>query len=189
MRSKEITNFILGVIGVTVIGAALYFILKYFFSFFSSFNTQTTTALLVVTIPVIASIITVYLGRSFEKQKTIQEKLRENKVPIYDEFITNVIAYLLDKDKDKNAIELAVFFQKMTPRMIIWADDEVLKAWADFRTVTTTTTDTMIMIKKFEDLMLAMRKDLGHSNKKLNNHEVLKCFINDIEEVFSKKKS
>lgn len=180
----------MGVVALLIIGIALFWGVKSIYSFFSSVNPQTLTTLFGITIPLLASIVTVYLARRMENKKAQQEKIREFKIPIYNDFIENTLRFILIKgdDQKKKDDEMASFIRAITPKMMIWADDKVLKEWADFRTEMGSKNSGEFMMK-FEDMILAIRKDLGHDNKKLNNHELLKCFINDLDDHLAKKKT
>lgn len=181
MKKREI---IFGIITLCVLAAAIYFVGKYLFSFFSTIDRQTLITLISITIPLVATIFTVYLGRYFENKKAVQEKLREHKIPVYNEFIESSLKYLLDKEakQEKKDAEILKFMRSITPKMMIWADDKSIKAWSDFRIQATKQDNRpLILMEKFEDIILAMRKDLGHKNKDLDRHELLKCFINDLD--------
>lgn len=71
---------------------------------------------------------------------------------------------------------------------MIWADDSVISEWAEFRTFSPEGKSGVDLLIKYESIMLSIRKDLGHKNNKLDNHELLKCFLNGVEEAIAKSK-
>ena len=83
----------------------------------------------------------------------------------------------------------------MQKKMTIYASDNVLKAWADFKEVCT----AGVKIKEgkpkieqmdyvihneapsIERLILAIRKELGYKNKNIKQYDILRLYINDIK--------
>ena len=78
--------------------------------------------------------------------------------------------------------------------MTIYASDNVLKAWSDFKiSVMNSETNKKGLTKvestkyylsneatKIETLILAIRKELGYKNKNIKQYDILKLYINDI---------
>ncbi|TAF51649.1 MAG: hypothetical protein EAZ61_10150 [Oscillatoriales cyanobacterium] len=71
----------------------------------------------------------------------------------------------------------------MTPNLILWASDEVLAEFINFRQTAALYADNPDRnpIMPFAKLMLAMRKDFGHKNNGVDENLVLASFINDIK--------
>ncbi|NEZ66444.1 hypothetical protein D0962_27410 [Leptolyngbyaceae cyanobacterium CCMR0082] len=73
----------------------------------------------------------------------------------------------------------------MTPDLILWASDDVLNLYIEFRRMASSNTlgspNNPILL--FGRLLLAMRKDLGHQNKKIDEVSILGTFVNDIENL------
>lgn len=188
MKSKD---FIIGFVLFILLAVCGYFLLKYLFRYLANYSIQTITPLISLSIPVIVAIVTVYLGRRLEMRKSQEEKLREFKVPIYNEFLDYIIKYVVEKkaSDSKANEEMITFLKNITPKMMIWADDLVIKKWAEFRlSGNETEKGNNLTMLRFEEIILAMRKDLGHKNKNLKNHELLKCFINDLDNHLDKNK-
>jgi hypothetical protein len=73
----------------------------------------------------------------------------------------------------------------MTPDLILWASDDVLNLYIKFRQQTTDSMQESLSnpILLFGQMLLAMRKDLGHQNKQMNEVSILGTFVNDIENL------
>ncbi|HXU27951.1 MAG TPA: hypothetical protein VN698_12040 [Bacteroidia bacterium] len=183
-------EYLIGFTALIIIAVALYFIMKYIFSFFTSINSQGVTTWVGITIPLVSTIVALFIGRHFENRKGQQEKIREHKIPVYNDLIETTLNYLSDKETKKEIKDkqLEDFFRRVTPKMVIWADDTVIKQWADFRMDAIKGADGRVLLRKLEDVMFIIRRDLGHENKNLNNHELLKCFLNDVDEFLSEAK-
>ena len=74
----------------------------------------------------------------------------------------------------------------MTPDLILWASDDVLNLYIKFRQIASNdiqdSSNNPILL--YGQMLLAMRKDLGHQNNKLNEVSILGTFVNDIENFY-----
>ena len=82
------------------------------------------------------------------------------------------------------------FFANFTKKITLWGSPELLKAWIEVRKVSLeqsggTATEEMIVV--MEEFLLAIRADVGHSNKGLKKRDILRTFINDIDEHMSRR--
>jgi hypothetical protein len=67
--------------------------------------------------------------------------------------------------------------------MIVWGSDSVLRAFGEFRIASLKQPEGLIqLMAALEDLMLAIRKDLGYKNAKIVRGDLLRLFINDLAE-------
>jgi hypothetical protein len=72
----------------------------------------------------------------------------------------------------------------MTPDLILWASDDVLNLYIKFRKMANNMQDSSTApIQLFGQMLLAMRKDLGHRNNQINEESILGTFINDVENL------
>ena len=75
------------------------------------------------------------------------------------------------------------FMFTTTEQIIIWDSDDVIKAFYDFRNVTSmhdekeNTKQMIDLFNSVEQLFYAIRKDLGHENKQLSKGILLNLFI------------
>ncbi len=74
---------------------------------------------------------------------------------------------------------------KLTENFILWASDEVIKAWIDFRTSTGSNdiNDPFLALKKIDNVYKAIRKDLGHDDKKLKPLDLISMNLSDPNEL------
>ena len=67
---------------------------------------------------------------------------------------------------------------------MVWASDDVLNAWIKFRGASVDEAEMKRnpfgLMFRYEDLIRAIRKDLGHKNKDLTNGKLLSLFVNDM---------
>ena len=74
--------------------------------------------------------------------------------------------------------------------VILWGSDEVIHStsiWMfHLRTQNGDTDKIHASIQEMEELLKLIRKDLGHSNKKIQTGDILRMFINDYDETIGK---
>lgn len=83
--------------------------------------------------------------------------------------------------------EIFEFVHGFNQSMIVWGSDEVLKQYLIFRSSSQNAGDLnpSAAVGILENLMLAMRIDLGHANKNLERGDLLRLFINDVDDILS----
>jgi hypothetical protein len=124
----------------------------------------------------------VSLTRYFTRRQEVEAELRSKKVPVYEGFIRNYVNLMMSgSDGRSDDDETAAFIREFSEKMTIWGADEVLKLWATFRRQGgQPSSDPLALMTLFENVMLAMRRDLGHKNKGLVSHDLLSLFVNDL---------
>lgn len=82
--------------------------------------------------------------------------------------------------------EVIQFLMDFTQRIMVWGSDDVLLAWVKFRRQTIQSGagngKPLDAIFIFEDIVKAMRRDLGHRNSGVERGDILALFVNDIEQ-------
>jgi len=121
-------------------------------------------------------------------QIQIRNEQKPKKTEIYDKvinfFFDSILATKLGREP-KSQEELVQGFADMTPDLILWASDDVLNLYIQFRQMATNNINDSSRnpILLFGQILLAMRKDLGHQNKRINELSILGTFVNDIENL------
>ncbi|MBO1529760.1 hypothetical protein J3492_00840 [Psychrobacter sp. F1192] len=73
--------------------------------------------------------------------------------------------------------ELEDYFIDFSKKLTLWASPEVIIAWSKFRNnANNDSTDTLSNV---DNIYRAMRKDLGNSNKGLNNKAIINLYLNE----------
>lgn len=72
--------------------------------------------------------------------------------------------------------------------MVVWGDDEVIQAWATFKKSSDEGAGIQSVIA-MEDVLFAIRRSMGHSNKALGRGDLLSLFVNDIHVKLPKSKT
>jgi hypothetical protein len=84
--------------------------------------------------------------------------------------------------------DMLAFFADITPQLITYGSRGVIRAWNNFRRVSRNNPDTKTIMFAFEDLLKAMRSDLGHVVITQPQGELLAIFITDIDDILKPKK-
>ncbi len=166
--------------------AALYGLGHAFISAFSGLDAKYGAALVAAAGTVIVSVMSVVVSRYLETRATIRKELREKKIPVYEDLISFMFKILMATKTGKEVTEqeMIEFMSDYTQRSMVWAADDVLNAWIKFRGASIDESEInrnpFALMFIYEDLIRAIRKDLGHKNKDLTKGKLLSLFINDI---------
>lgn len=147
---------------------------------------EVAAALVAGTATVLVSVLSVFIARHLERKREMEREIQLQKVPIYEDFVSTWLRYMF-KDKPgadpMSEEELLQFFYRATQKLTIWGSDDVIRRWSRWRRLYSdddNPPDPQAAMFQFEDLLLAIRADLGHSNSKLETGDLLGLFINDI---------
>lgn len=121
---------------------------------------------------VLIAVITVVASQRADRRGRIEQSVRERKVPLYDELIRFWMEMSLIADElteDEMTERWRKFNQASLHTLILWMSEPVLAAYNRLRAImlrniATGAEPSVDLIFAFEDLLLAVRKDLGHSN-------------------------
>jgi hypothetical protein len=153
-------------------------------------NGALAAALVAGATTVIVSVVSVVAGRYLERRAQIEANLRKSKMPVYAEVVAEIVGVLgmngadstrrrlvSDAQRAESALEAAT---RLTPQIVAWAGDEVLIEWSWYCRHAADL-DPVESLLKFEELLLAIRKDVGHSDIDATKAAVLDLFVNDTD--------
>lgn len=159
---------------------------------FHGVNPTVAAAVVAGATTTLVSVLSVVVGRYFERRYQIDLQLREKKIPIYTEFVEGILgifATASDSPEPEPTDEVSSmssdFVVRMSPKIMVWASNDVLTKWSIFRRSSTVKApvDYMFML---EDLLAAIRSDLGHSGTELSKGTILGLYVNDIDDYVKK---
>jgi hypothetical protein len=141
-------------------------------------------SIVAATIAAIAAfLVNVYIKHREAKERVLQE-IRIKKTPVYEELIELIFSVLMAEKLGKKApaeSEIVAKIAGMTPKVVIWASEDVVTKWNDVRTYVKKSTDTPLdQFTPWNNLLRAIRKDLGHGDQKLERWALLRLFVNDL---------
>lgn len=123
-----------------------------------------------------------FLNQHLDRQKNEKEEIRKNKIPVYEQIVKFFFEVLMHEKvhgKQMNNKKTLQFFIDITPRLVAWGGDDVVKAFAEFRTSSfVETDDEYLILKNFQKVLLAIRNELGHSSVDMDE-ALVKLYLND----------
>lgn len=163
------------------------------FNAISELSIRELTPILTIMIPAIVAIITagatIYAAirtKSAERIKEIEQELRKQKAPIYEGFSEFLLGKVLKNEASED--EMKEFVINFSQKMLVWGGDDVIKAWVDFRKNIVNEEFQYEGLFLMENVIFAIRSDMGHSNRGLKQGDLLTLFINDMEKVLESQK-
>lgn len=145
-------------------------------------------AIVAASATITVSVISAIIAKRLEARAAIRQELRTKKVPVYKEIISTLFRFFMAEKIGEPAMtqqELAKFFLTTTEKLTIWGSDEVVRAYRELRGSFAGSVNPVQGLLLLEGLMVAIRKDLGHSNAKFAKGTLLGLFVNDIDQVLS----
>ena len=189
--------------GVIAIGslAVLGWIVIKMFSWFSEAKADVKLSIVSAALTALAAIVTVLIAKKKEKEADFQRAQYQDKLSTYQQFVENVIAklFLNAPQKFKNEKEKKQFEEKklatqirgiqdFTKNAILWGDGSVIHETSLWLNIIRNqdSPDVIAAMKQIEPVLKAIREDLGHSNKKIAEGDILRLFIVDYDETLAK---
>ncbi|APW61880.1 hypothetical protein [Paludisphaera borealis] len=183
---STIWNALLGLVLLSLIVSGLIWLGHYLISTFAGLNPNIAAAIVAAFATVTVSVLTVVVGKRLEALTLITKEHRERKIPVYEDFIKFWLKYLFSGkagDTPLSDEEVIRFLSEYTQRMMVWGSDEVIAAWVKFRYSSMNAeqqSESSKILVDLEQLILAMRRDLGHKNQGFKTGDILRMFVNDV---------
>jgi hypothetical protein len=160
-----------------------------------SLDSDIAVAIIAAAATVFVSVLSIVLGKAYESRALDRREHREKKIPVYEDLIKFMFRILMgvktgDTPTEKEMLD---FMSDFNQRIMVWGSDDVLAAWVQWRRTATSEADVkanpMKLMLLYEQLILTIRRDLGHRNKNLDTGDVLALFVNDIDQLLKGKAS
>jgi hypothetical protein len=128
--------------------------------------------------------------RASEVKEQREAHIRAQKVPVYESFLSFWFKTLYQGGKGHKQPSQQALQQQMAasvPGFVFWASDDVIRRWNELRRSAADAAEGKGLEKllELEDLMLAMRADLGQDNSRLEAGDLLGLWVNDIQDALS----
>lgn len=150
---------------------------------FASLSSQVAATLVVGLITASASIFAVIKSKQAEHRRDIENDLRKQKAPIYEEFSSFLFKVLMasktgEAISEEETLQFVVDFNR---KLIVWGEDNVIREWSNFKRLHEVSDSPPILtVIAIEKILYAIRADMGHKNKGLGQGDLLAIFINDV---------
>lgn len=156
---------------------------------FAELNPNVAASIVAAVATITVSVITVVVGRKLEANALLRKEHREKKSPVYRSLLSFMAKVLASAGSETpvNQGEVVAFMTKFTPKMMVWGSDDVIAKWRKFLAATIEASksepESEIQVQSlfhYEELIYAIRRDLGHKNKGLGQGTILGLFVTDI---------
>lgn len=97
--------------------------------------------------------------------------------PLYKQLVETVKDIQTFAQKPEN--EQEAFFKDLATKLILNGPTPIVKAWNGWQLATQVAPESAVALVAYEDLLLAIREDLGHDNSGLGRGELLRLFVNE----------
>jgi hypothetical protein len=122
-------------------------------------------------------VIVALLQRRWEKRQELERLHREQMTPLYKQLVETVKDIQTFAQKPEN--EQEAFFKDLATKLILNGPTPIVKAWNGWQLATQVAPESAVALVAYEDLLLAIREDLGHDNSGLGRGELLRLFVNE----------
>lgn len=154
---------------------------------FRGLQKEVAAALIAGTATVLVSVGSVVLGRYLQRRQEIEQSIREQKIPMYEEFVGFWFMFMMQSKFDNPIPEAEVldYMMKFTKTLMVWGSDDVIVKWSAWRNMfaSGTPADPAVTLFEFESVLLAIRREFGHKNRGFQKGSLLSLFVNDLPAV------
>lgn len=145
---------------------------------------------IIAAVPIlVVAILGYFANKSLETRRSIEQAMRPKKLELYDSFLKFIMSIFANESVTKRPTEkeMIKYFVTKTPELMTFASNEVIEKWGKMRT---TLSDESIPNEQkmftVEELFISIRKDLGHNKRGFHKGDVLRLFINDVDNYLKK---
>ena len=156
-------------------------LIGFVWSEFTELDKTVAAAIVAGVFTVIATTITVMVGRYFEEKRKQSELHRERKIKMYDEFIARIFRMFADADNQSDdETDLVEFLREHQRLFLLWSNPGVIRAYSEWRKTLTgdPNVQTVLQMEKF---FLAVRRDLGHSNWGIKQGDTARFLLRHVD--------
>jgi len=186
-RLKKAWSLALGFALLAVLLYGAYAIITAALNALGEANPQVAAAIAAAAATLIVAVVTVVGGKLLERQATVAKELRDKKSPVYEDLLKFMFRVLTATQQGKPVTpeEMFTLLADFTQRLMVWGGDPVVVAWVRFRQGGSG--DAKQLLLSVENVIEAIRRDLGHKNANLTPGDLLSLFVFDAKQVIEGK--
>ena len=117
--------------------------------------------------------------RRWEKKQELERVRRERISPIYEELVE-----ILQNQESEERV--TGFFKELTAKLLLYGPAPIIREWSRFkRQGPSEDPIDPTMLLRYERFLLLIRKDFGHDDSELEAGDLLRTYVNDLDEMFA----
>lgn len=180
MNSKSSAVVALVLVSFVVIWVA-YSVVTWSLKSMAGLDARLSGAIVAACATVFVSVLTVVYTQNKTKSREIDNSHRPEKMKIYKDFMDKSVIGILRASKSSRVgtpefqAEMEEVFFRFTGDVIMWGSPAVVNAYSSFRK----SSGSNLILLRMDELLQAMRSDLGNSNFGLERGALMKLFITD----------
>lgn len=134
----------------------------------------------------LGAVVAVVAGRIWEKRQELEQARRERIAPIYSRLVEVFYGAMGDNARIGEA-EMLDFFHEWAQRVLLWGPEPVIRAFNHWRASLPVDGEEPGPEAGFgfERVLYAIRDDLGNKRGGLGQGDLLRVFINDLDEYIA----
>lgn len=171
----------LGTVLQTVLGLALLLVLVAGIGWVVYSTVTRAPAVVAAVVTGLAALFGLGVQKYLEQQREDARERRARMAPIYEKLVRTF--YKSAGGAGPVETELREFFDELAQGLLVWGSEPVINAWNEWRaSVAGEEPDEIEGLFSFERLLYAIREDLGNESKVLGRGDLLRVFVNDIDD-------
>ena len=175
------------IILIIFIGILSFYSLKELYPFIEKLDIKNIGSIATGVITLIVGLGAVLISQNKIKKRELDEAHRESKIELYNRFNDKIFELFAGNNENvtgKNPSEqnLIDFMAKFKRDLMFRASPKVIKAIIEFEESSTNEKKNKTILRKVDDIYLAMRKDIGLNNFGLNGLEMIQLSLKDRSE-------
>ena len=178
-----------GLLFFAAVSWLIYWLISRLTAFLQSLKSDLAIAIVTAGVAGLISVVSLAISKAYETRTVINQDLRAKKIPVYEGIIRMVFQMMFAEKLGQQPLsseDIVKGFVETTEKLTIWGSDDLILAFDKFKNGFSPS-DPTSAIFGFEDLVLAIRRDLGHSGRKLGRGAILRLFVTDIEQHLGKR--
>jgi ABC-type multidrug transport system fused ATPase/permease subunit len=178
------------VAAVAVVVALLFVMVRAVLSLLASAAPEVLAAVIVTSGTILVSVASLILANRYQARQQRQQAQRERKAEVYEEMLEFWFWAMREREEasEEETKERDQSYYRTVPQKIVtWASEPVIKEYATTLAPGEIGEDTSKF--DFEKVLLAIRRDLGHTNKGLKEGDLLRLFLTGVDEELENRRN
>jgi hypothetical protein len=170
-------------ISIVILGGAVWYVVTHA-------PEAIAAAVIAASATVLVSVFGTLATKHLERRQDIERQQRERKLEVYQQFMDYQFAVMQGVRSEMNAAKQREYdraFRVSFPKNLIsWGSEDIIKKYGAW--VKWDDPEASGDILGLEKILLAIREDLGYTNKELEAGDLLKTFLEGVDELLAARK-